>query len=484
MQNILTILFVLGFLTLPGCRSTNETKKPNVIFILTDQWRADALGYAGDPNVKTPFLDAFAKEAVNFSNTVSVSPVCTPYRASLLTGKFPTSTGMFLNDIYLPSEEYCMAEMFADAGYKTAYIGKWHLDGHGREDNVEPERRQGFQFWQADECCHTYDSCFYYENNNPEMKYWEGYSPYAKVKAANNYLEHSKKDDQPFLLFLSLATPHFPHATAPEEYKKMYTKDKVTFKTNVPETYRNDRLYKEIKGYYGHCTATDKAIGDLLNQIKELGLDKNSIIVFTSDHGEMMGSHGIKPGQKQYPYDESVCVPFLISYPELREGGGLTNKTPITTPDILPTLLTMCTINVPETIEGDDLSTIVLNPKVEKERAALISAPCPFSQTWEYPVYRLVRTRQYSYAKTTTGAMMLFDNLADPQQMENLVNKAEMSDVQKKLDDMLQKELRKIDDEEIREREFYLNKFGLKPNREHYTYHYMAVEKADSPTVN
>jgi len=134
-----------------------------VVYVLTDQWRASALGYAGDPNVKTPELDELAAASVNFVNAVSVCPVCTPYRASLLTGRFPTSTGMTFNDIYLPSEELCMAEIYADAGYATAYLGKWHLDGHGRLNNVEPERRQGFQYWKAAECSHDYNNMPYYK---------------------------------------------------------------------------------------------------------------------------------------------------------------------------------------------------------------------------------------------------------------------------------------------------------------------------------
>jgi len=483
MRNIKNALLVFSFLVLAACQSANKTNQPNVIYILTDQWRGDALGYAGDPNVKTPNLDAFSKEAVNFSNAVSVCPVCTPYRASLMTGKFPTSTGMFLNDIYLPPEEYCMAEIFTDAGYETAYIGKWHLDGHGRKENVAPGRRQGFHFWQADECCHTYDSCYYYENDDPEIKYWQGYSPYAKVKAARNYLQQTVKDNKPFLLFLSLATPHFPHHTAPEEFKAMYTKDKVTLKDNVPEDARIDHIYNEIKGYYGHCTATDKAIGDLLKKIKDLGLDKNSIIVFTSDHGEMMGSHGINSGQKQYPYNESVCVPFLISYPELGKKAGITNKTPLTTPDILPTLLSMCNIDIPESIEGEDMSDIFLNPEQEIDRPALISHPCPFSQTWQYPGYRAVRTMRYSYVKTSTGSFMLFDNQKDPQQMNNLVNKPEYSEIQKKLDDMLQARLNEVGDAEIRDRQYYLDKFNLNPDRGHYTYKYMDGNYVDSPKM-
>ncbi len=119
-------------------------RKPNIVFVLTDQWRAQATGYAGNPNVKTPNLDALAAKSTNFANAVSVCPVCTPYRASLMTGKYPLSTGMFMNDLYLPGEELCMGEIFKTAGYETAYIGKWHLDGHGRDVYIPKERRQGF----------------------------------------------------------------------------------------------------------------------------------------------------------------------------------------------------------------------------------------------------------------------------------------------------------------------------------------------------
>jgi len=484
-----TMVFFMSFFFVNACNSTDKElthkgSSPNVIFILTDQWRADALGYSGDPNVKTPNLDAFAKQAVNFSNMVSTIPVCTPYRASLMTGKFSTSTGMILNDIYLPAEEYCMAEMFAGAGYKTAYIGKWHLDGHGRYNNVEKHRRQGFEYWKALECSHEYLEMPYYENDNPEIQYYEGYSPYAKVKAASNYLKQSKKSNEPFLLFLSLGTPHFPHNTAPEEYKALYTKDKVILKDNVPEEARTDRLYKEIQGYYGHCTATDKAIRDLLKQIQDLGLDKNSIIIFTSDHGEMMGSHAINPGQKQYPYDESVCVPFLISYPDLKDKGGIVNRTPVTTTDVLPTLLSMCNITIPESIEGEDLSQIFLNPEKETDRAAFISHPCPFSQTWEYPGYRAIRTIQYSYVKSKDGPFMLFDNLEDPLQMNNLVNRHEFSEIQNRLDNLLQTKLNEVGNHEIRDRQYYLDRFGLKPNGGRYTYKYMDVTEVDSPKID
>ncbi|MEX2568664.1 MAG: sulfatase-like hydrolase/transferase, partial [Cyclobacteriaceae bacterium] len=145
---------------------SKKSTKPNIIYILADQLRAQALGYSGDPNANTPNLDRLAASSINFKNAVAVSPVCTPYRAALMTGRYPLSTGMFMNDLYLPSEELCMAEIYKEAGYKTGYIGKWHLDGHGRESYIPKERRQGFEYWKALECTHDYNNSFYYANDD------------------------------------------------------------------------------------------------------------------------------------------------------------------------------------------------------------------------------------------------------------------------------------------------------------------------------
>lgn len=172
----LWLVLLSGMLAVSGCRES-RISKPNVVYILTDQWRASAFGYSDDPNVLTPSLDKLAASSVNFVNAVSVCPVCTPYRASLMTGRFPTSTGMTFNDIYLPPDEHCMAEIFAEAGYSTAYLGKWHLDGHGRLNNVAPERRQGFKYWKGAECSHDYNHMLFYENDDPDVKYLPRSSP-------------------------------------------------------------------------------------------------------------------------------------------------------------------------------------------------------------------------------------------------------------------------------------------------------------------
>ncbi|MDX1285393.1 MAG: sulfatase [Draconibacterium sp.] len=455
-KTVWNILIVLIIITSGiSCKQ----QQPNVIFILTDQWRASALGYAGDKQVQTPYLDKFAEEAVNFKNAVSVTPVCTPYRASLMTGRYPSTTGMFINDLYLPSEEICFAEIFNDAGYNTAYLGKWHLDGHGRSSNVAPERRQGWKFWKASECDHNYPKEHYFDNEDPIKKHWEGYSTYAIADEANLYMENHAGKDQPFCLFISLGTPHFPHQTAPEEYKTLYQTDKLQLPPNVPESWKEKALV-ELQGYYAHCTATDKAIGEIIQKTKDLGIYKNSVIVFTSDHGEMMGGHDFRPYMKHQPFSESANVPFLVSYPNMGNVEGKTAEAAITTPDILPSLLSLCGVNIPETIEGYDLTDIFKSPEKDSERAALFMNLSPFGIAYPSDEYRAVRTNKYTYVKTPDGPSMLFDDENDFYQMNNLVNKPEYADVQQKLDSQLMNELARIGEEEIHPREYYLKKFG------------------------
>ncbi len=458
---LLSVLFFmqLSCVNVTKTVKTSQSKKPNIVFILTDQWRGSALGYAGDPNVKTPNLDALAKTSVNFTNAVSVTPVCTPHRAALLTGRFPTTTGMFLNDIYLPSEELCMAEIFKAEGYNTAYWGKWHLDGHGRENNVAPERRQGFDYWKGAECDHNYNKEHYYANNDPEKKYWEGYSPFSIVKDANEYISNYAKDTNPFLMVISLATPHYPHDSAPQKYKDMYPLESIKLAPNVSEQWK-DKALQESQGYYAHCTATDEAIGQVLDKLKELNLDQNTIIVFSSDHGEMMGSQDVKPFTKQLAWDESIRVPFLISYPGIGKNKGTTVNAPINTPDILPSLLGLAKISIPKTIEGEDLSELIKNPDPNEDRAALVMNVSPFASNFNDDAYRAIRTKQYTYARSPEGASMLFDNVKDPYQMDNLLDKPEYKVIQNKLDTQLNDELKKINDP-FNSKEYYMEKWNF-----------------------
>lgn len=459
-----------GALTLPGAARAMSTpgglpRKPNILFVFADQWRGSATGYAGDPNVKTPNLDRLASEGLDFRNAVSVCPVCTPYRASLMTGRFPTSTGMFLNDAYLPSEELCMAEILREAGYTTGYIGKWHIDGHGRDQFIPPERQQGWQYWKVGECCHNYNHSFYYEGSDPQKKFWEGYDAYAQTKDAQNYLKERAADGQPFALVVSFGSPHFPHDQAPEEYKKQYPPETIKLPPNVPESLQ-DVARAEAQGYYAHCTALDKCIGDLMTTLDEAGLAENTIVVFTSDHGETLGSHENKPAQKQVPWDESARVPFLLRFPAEQGGAGLAVKTPLTTPDILATLLGLAGVPIPGSVEGDDLSGVVRDPKSASDRAALYENVAPFAHLGEAGQannreYRAIRTSRHTYVRDLNGAWLLYDNEKDPYQLENLAGTPEAASLQKELDGKLQAELKERADE-FHDGQYYIDLWGYK----------------------
>ncbi len=461
MRPLPAIVFILSTLCIP--QSFAIKQGPNILYLLTDEWRGNATGYAGDPNVKTPNLDRLAKEGLNYRNAVSVCPVCTPHRSALMTGRFPTSTGMFLNDAYLPSEELCLAEILQEAGYARGFIGKWHIDGHGRESFIPPDRRQGWDYWKGNECTHTYNHSAYFSGNDPEKKFWDGYDAFAQTKDAQNYLKAKAAGGQPFMLLIAFGPPHFPHATAPEEYKMLYPPDQLKLPPNVPASLQQ-AARKELQGYYAHCSALDHCIGDLMATLDETGLAENTIVVFSADHGETMGSHGNRPAQKQVPWDESARVPFLLRYPAAHGPKGVTVKTPLTTPDILPTLLGLAGVPIPKTVEGDDLSSTVRDPKFAEERAALYEGIALFASLGKEGEtnnreYRAIRTSHYTYARDLKGPWLLFDDEVDPFQMINLTNKPETVALQKELDAKLQAELKKRGDE-FRDGQYYIDLWG------------------------
>jgi arylsulfatase A-like enzyme len=445
-----------------GKQTPGPEDKPNIVFVLTDQWRAQATGYAGDPNVKTPHLDALATNSINFENAVSVCPVCTPYRASLMTGRYPLSTGMFMNDLYLPSDELCMAEIFKGAGYNTGYIGKWHLDRHGRDTYIPKERRQGFDYWKVLERTHEYNESYYYAGDDQTKRKWDGYDAFAQTEDAQEYIRGHAKKDKPFLLFMAYGGPHFPHHTAPKELKKLYPVDEIKLRPNVPEEMKN-LARKEAQGYYAHCTALDGCIGDLLKTLEEIGAAENTIFVFTSDHGEMLGSQGQVPKEKQRPWDESILVPFLLRYPVACGNQGRKVTTLINTPDILPTLLSLAGIKVPSSVEGEDLSRLVLNKKTDEDRAALVMTVYPFAGYYSGKAFRGIRTSRYTYVRSSEGPWLLYDNQVDPYQMKNLVGMAEYARLQKKLEDKLQSKLKQTSDKFL-PKEHYLQEWAYSVN--------------------
>lgn len=422
-----------------------QTRPPNIVLVLADQWRAEAFGYAGNPDVKTPNLDRLQREGIHFVNAVSGMPVCCPARASFLTGQRPLTHGVFLNDVPLNPEAVTIAKVLGAAGYDTAYIGKWHVDAHGRSSFIPRERRQGFDYWKVLECSHDYNHSAYYADG-PEMLYWEGYDAIAQTRDAQQYLRDHAPPRKPFFLVLSWGPPHDPYFTAPEKYRALYDPAKLTLRPNVPEA-EAAQARKILAGYYAHCTALDDCFGELRRTLRETGLEETTLLVFGSDHGDMLGSQGVF--KKQRPWDESIRVPLVLRWP-----GGLGTQArlleaPFNVEDLMPTLLGLCGVPIPKTVEGLDYSGYLRGRKNPGDNATVILCASPFGE-WERRKggreYRGIRTPRHTYVRDLNGPWLLYDNQADPYQTNNLANQAKYARLQARLDAVLTRKLKERHD--------------------------------------
>jgi arylsulfatase A-like enzyme len=401
-------------------------RKPNVVFVLCDQWRGQALGYAGDINAHTPTLDRLARESINFTQAISSLPLCCPGRASLMTGQYPLTNGVFINDVPLQPKAVTLGEAFKRAGYRTGYIGKWHLfgspDGHygRRAAYIPPDHRFGFDYWKANECEHDYNHSRYYAGNDETPRYWPGYDAIAETEDACRFIQANAKAPEPFFLFLSMGPPHFPYNTAPEQYRGLYSSRELQSRSNIPSEKVKDAT-NNLRGYYSHIAALDDCIKQVVATLDRVSLAEDTILVFASDHGDMLESQGLFG--KLFPWDESVRIPFLLRYPRKLGSGGKVLEAPLNIPDIMPTLLGLCEIPLPEGLQGTDYSKLISGQNAaDLPRSAFINNPVSTFQLRQcgFDSYRGVRTKQYTYIRSIHGPWLLYDNIKDPFQMHNL----------------------------------------------------------------
>ena len=418
---------------------------PNIVVVLADQWRAQAFGFAGDPNVRTPNFDRLAGESVRFLHAVAGLPVCSPTRASLLTGQRPLTHGVFLNDVPLNPDAITLPKVLKAAGYDTGAIGKWHIDGHGRSAFIPAERRQGFDYWKVLECTHNYtDSVFY--GNTAEKLHWSGYDALDQTRDACAFLRARANGGKPFLLWLAWGPPHDPYLTAPEKYRALYDPAKLTLRPNVPANVEA-QARKNLAGYYAHCSALDDAMGDLLAALRESGLAENTILVFSADHGDMLGSQG--QWKKQKPFDESARVPLLIRWPAALGKDARQLDAPINSEDVMPTLLGLAGAPIPPSVEGLDFSGHLRGGAAPGDGATVLTCVAPFG---EYErgkggrEYRGLRTAHHTYVRDLAGPWLLFDNDADPYQQNNLVGQPAQAALQGWLDAQLTHRLKAAGD--------------------------------------
>lgn len=490
-KKLLLITCVCNFILNPTAKASEmkEHKRPNLLYIFPDQYRLHALEIwsdpaykniqktAGDP-VHTPNLDKLAKKGVLFTQVCSTFPVSSPHRGMMMSGMYPRANGIEENchvsrTTELRHDIECITDVLAKNNYETAYVGKthWHRTeplfdqsynykgttdspgGHivNAYDTYIPEgkSRHSNKYWFQGIKSH-YESYTY--SNRPELvggkkdgeaEIHKGFTATHEADIVIKYLKNENSEriaDKPFCMIWSINPPHPPYDNLSdcdmqvfnEYYKDMPANELLVRKNASPKISTKNGKKKNIemnaRVYFSLIKSIDEEIGRVLDTLEEIGETENTIVVFTSDHGELMGSHNLT-GKNQI-YDESFLVPYIITYP-----GVLThqvNDLMFGSVDIMPTMLGLLGLGdkIPSSVMGKDYSDGIMTGNYKKN-------PKPNSAAYLSDKAKGVRTYTYTYLVKANGTYELYNNSKDPYQMKNLrLEDIPSSDV-KELKDLL-----------------------------------------------
>lgn len=417
-------------------------KQKNIVFYFSDQQRWDTVNEQVTPN-----LMQLAREGVKFENNFTCQPVCGPARACLQTGLYATECGCYWNGIAMPQTIKPLASYFNDAGYQTAYIGKWHLAsdrypgvGLHCESTAVPKERMGeYQYWRAADVLeftsHGYDGYVFDENGNKID--FKGYRADCINDFALEYLDNCDKD-KPFFMFISQLEPHHQndhhcyegYKETVDDYKDYPIPDDLTFlKGDYKESYPD---------YMSAINRLDYNVGRLVQKLKDLGIYDDTIIIYTSDHGSHFKTRN--PEYKRSCHESATHTPLIIKGGGFE--GGKTETRLSSLIDLSPTLLSMAGIDIPKSYSGIDLTKQIDNPDDKRK--------CVFIQISESQCGRAIRTDRYKYSVRTAGIVgyvhhsskvyfedFLYDLEKDPIEKNNLVKDSNYRQVREELKALL-----------------------------------------------
>jgi arylsulfatase A-like enzyme len=392
-----------------------RARTPNILWIVTTQWRAQACGGAGDPNVRTPHLDRLAAGAVNFTQAVTPHPFGPFARAALLTGVPAPENGV--RDYFdpLPADARTIAHTLAGRDYATAFFGKWHL---GRRDPQAPlvgeahartlvpaGARGGFEFWEGFEGGFLLNDPWLHGSRLPEPERFGGYQSDVLCARAGAWMKEAGAAGRPWFCVASFEAPHPPY-DAPAAGVMARDPAEVVLPANVPRGGEIEaKARRELAGYYAHIEATDRALGRLLRAAGDGDGYSNTLIVFTSAHGDMHGAHGLF--RKGWPHEESVRVPLLVRLPGPARAGS--RSAALVSLGDLPRLT--------QGWAGLDSGDAIPDPGPQRiSMPSVVALPHQCDRVW-----RGVRTAARKLVLGADGAPWLFFELEnDPLEMKNL----------------------------------------------------------------
>lgn len=437
------------------------TKQPNILLIYADQMRYDAMGCAGNPVIKTPQIDRLAREGVQFTEAYTSYPICCPFRASVQTGKYAQNHGMIQNHFPLRGDQTFLADLMKDAGYRTGYIGKWHLEGGPKPGFVPPERRFGWDHFVGFNRGHDYMSSIYYDDEG-QPYHSKRYEPDFQTDQLIDFIGDAStaEDGKPWIGYVSYGPPHFP-MDMPDYLREVYSPDEIPLPPGVPNMALQRRFQKIrnevwcggdprsghtsharqdtipkgepeteadirefIAEYYGMIHNIDWNLGRILNELDRQGVANDTVVMFFSDHGDMCGQHGHYCGIKNQAYRAAMHVPFIVRFPARFQPQKTAAMVDVG-PDMMPTILEIAGAPVPEGIDGQSYLP-VLDGKATVARDTIWYQV--FTQTGGNPHEfapfgeRGLRTKDWLYMRHKDRRMMLFDERADPDEQHNLVD--------------------------------------------------------------
>lgn len=415
--------------------------KTNLIYIFADQWRYHAMGSVHQDQAVTPNIDQFAEESLCFEHAYSTFPLCTPHRGSLMTGKYPFSIGLWTNcktgleeKLMLRPQEMCIGNVLQDGGYATAYIGKWHLDAPEQNFTDHPksgavnwdaytppgERRQGFEYWLSYGACDDHLNPHYW-GDSPEQIRPGKWSAEYETDRALEYLEDHRGSEKPFALFVSYNPPHLPYELVPECYYEKFQNLEINWRPNVPEEKRTPQMETIARQYFAAVYGIDQQFGRIVTYLRENGMEENTLVVLSADHGEMLGSHGLM--SKNVWYEEAIHIPLMMRQKNRIRPGK--SDVIFASPDHMPTLLELLGLSVPQGCQGISHEQTVSGRREQAvEHMFLCSYPgtpesvsafAKLGMTHKAHGWRGIKTREYTYV-ITNGYM------PEEKQMEYLYN--------------------------------------------------------------
>jgi arylsulfatase A-like enzyme len=426
---------------------------PNVIFFFTDQQRYDASGLHGNPLDLMPNFDRIARQSTHLSRLFTPQPVCGPARACLQTGEYATQIGCWRNGIPLPENAVTMAKCFREGGYKTGYIGKWHL-ASGEIGPVEPAARGGYDYWLASNVLEftsdAYSTQLFNESGQPVQL--PGYRVDALTDAAIRFVNGhtAAHPQQPFFLFLSFLEPHHQNHRddypAPDGYEERYAA-----RWTPPDLQAlGGSSARQLAGYWGMIKRLDEAFGRLIDALKSLHLLDDTIVVFASDHGNHFKTRNAE--YKRSCHDASLRVPGLIAGPGFESGGEVGELVSLI--DLPPTVLEACGLSIPETMQGRSLLPLLRREGTDWPEEV-------FAEISESQTGRCVRTQRWKYSvKAPDGSGSskpgsdlyvedcLYDLQSDPYELENLIGYESHHPVAEKLRARLLRRMREAGESE------------------------------------